>query len=323
MNNSGYIKYFWKESIVDRLNRHGIHFLQFSDERIKKYANREVVSKNETNCRIYSMIMSGKPFLVSRLGGCETEYVSSFLGRSSKHKEKALDMMCTNAGFFPHDMDMCNRYAILYLDCLNQIDICGIWRYFMEDYLIREYSPNSVLTILEYLEPWRTANNMIPWSAALRGKKVLVVHPFAESIELQYRNKREKIWNNCGRGDEILPDFKLITLKAVQSMGGNGANGYGNWFEALEYMTEKVKEIDFDIAIVGCGAYGLPLSTRIKRLGKPVIHLAGATQLMFGIMGERWKKDDEISKYVNEYWVRPSSTETPNYAKTIENGCYW
>ena len=106
-------------------------------------------------------------------------------------------------------------------------------------------------------------------------------------------------------------------------MGGNGANGYNTWFDALDDMTDQVKNKDFDIAIVGCGAYGLPLATRIKQMGKQVIHLAGATQLMFGIMGNRWERVPEIKNNVNSYWVRPNKSETPECAATIENKCYW
>ena len=318
-----YLKHFWSETIVDRLNRHGIHILQFSDERITRYAGKAIISKNETNKKIFNMIMSEEPFLVSRLGGVEAEYLTSCLGMSKKHKAKALDMMCSNAGFFPHDMALCDEFVELYAKCVGQMDLCGIWRYFMEDYLLYKYAPDTKLTILEFLEPWRVANGGRPWSSALQGKKVLVVHPFAESIEHQYYTNRIKIWKNKECNGEILPEFSLQTIKAVQSMGGNGAIGYSTWFDALDGMTDQVESKDFDIAIVGCGAYGLPLATRIKQMGRQVIHLAGATQLMFGIMGNRWEKVPEIKNNVNQYWVRPDKSETPECAATIENKCYW
>ena len=46
-------------------------------------------------------------------------------------------------------------------------------------------------------------------------------------------------------------------------------------------MYEECKQIDFDVAIIGCGDYGLPLAEKLKSHGKQVIHLGGATQLMF------------------------------------------
>ena len=84
-----------------------------------------------------------------------------------------------------------------------------------------------------------------------------------------------------------------------------------------------IKQIDFDIAIVGCGAYGLPLAAKIKEIGKQAIHLAGATQILFGIRGARWDVRPEMQKYFNEYWIRPSDSERPKDAQSVEGACYW
>jgi threonine dehydrogenase-like Zn-dependent dehydrogenase len=38
-------------------------------------------------------------------------------------------------------------------------------------------------------------------------------------------------------------------------------------------MIDEIGKIDFDVAILGCGAYGLPLAAAIKGMGKQAIHL--------------------------------------------------
>ena len=119
-----------------------------------------------------------------------------------------------------------------------------------------------------------------------------------------------------------MPDFELITYKTVQTNAG-GECDYSNWFEALNGMFEEIKKINFDIAIVGCGSYGLPLAAKIRKLDKQVIHLAGATQILFGIRGARWDVRPEMQKYFNSYWVRPIESERPKNAKEVEGGCYW
>ena len=92
--------------------------------------------------------------------------------------------------------------------------------------------------------------------------------------------------------------------------------------------------LDFDISILGCGGYGLPLGAFIKSLGKKAIHLGGGSQLLFGILGNRWTKDYSYSNLpldfstdytplFNEYWLHPLTSDTPNFANKIENGCYW
>ncbi len=110
----------------------------------------------------------------------------------------------------------------------------------------------------------------------------MVIHPFEETIKSQYK-KRKDLFEN----QDILPSFELITLKAVQTVAGTKSQ-FGSWCEALEYMERQIKQIDFDIAILGCGAYGMPLAAYIKRLGKQAVHMGGVTQLLFGILGKRW-----------------------------------
>ncbi len=111
---------------------------------------------------------------------------------------------------------------------------------------------------------------------------MLVIHPFENTIRKQYE-KKDLLFEN----PDVLPDFKLLTLKAVQSIG-NKSNGFGDWFEALDFMYDEALKRDFDVAILGCGAYGLPLAARLKQAGKQVIHLGGSVQILFGIKRNRW-----------------------------------
>ena len=149
----------------------------------------------------------------------------------------------------------------------------------------------------------------------------MIIHPFEESIREQYE-KREHIFP----GTEILPEFDLLTLKAVQTIAGNKDKRFSTWFEALEWMKNEALKMDFDIAIIGCGAYGFPLAAKLKEAGKQAIHLGGATQLLFGIKGRRWDEESHF-KYVrelyNDSWCYPKPIEKITGAEKVENGCYW
>lgn len=145
---------------------------------------------------------------------------------------------------------------------------------------------------------------------------MLVIHPFEESIKYQYK-RRKLLFDD----PEVLPDFELKTLRAVQSIGDN-TEGFKDWFSALKYMEQKIKIIDFDIALIGCGAYAFPLAAYIKKLGKKSIVTAGATQLLFGIKGARWDNAETPVPY-NDNWIRPKESERPKGAQSVEDGCYW
>jgi hypothetical protein len=197
---------------------------------------------------------------------------------------------------------------------LRNINALGVWYNYDENLIAKEYCPQAELIPLQSIEPYYHTD---PWSVALNGKKVLVIHPFSETIKEQYK-KRDKLFFN----KDILPVFELKTFNAVVSFGGEKTK-FETWFQALDYMCEEIRKIDFDIAIIGAGAYGLPLAEFVRQLGKKGIHMGGATQILFGIKGARWDQHDFISKLYNEYWVRPSDKEKPNGFNKVEEGCYW
>lgn len=279
------------------------------------YAGRSIKDICSGNNYIYELITKKDPFLAMRYGSAELSLIMDLI-IYGKYKESTLKIACLNAGFFPPTTEAGKQFAEIMLDAASDIDIAALFYSFGEEFMLGEYSHNAVLTNNRSFEPWYTPSN--PWSKALADKKVLIISPLAETIKEQYKN-REYLFPDS----DILPVFELNTLKAVQTIAGQKDERFETWFSALDYMEEKASKIDYDIAIVGCGAYGFPLSARLKRHGKQAIHLGGATQLLFGIKGKRWDDHPTISKLYNEYWVRPSEADKPKNASLVENGCYW
>lgn len=224
--------------------------------------------------------------------------------------------LAKNAGVFPPDETIAEAFSERFLSDLRIMDFAGVWRMVPgENFLLNRFSPGVVRFEASALEPYYFSES---WSAHLAGKRVLVVHPFAKTIEIQYNCNRHWIFP----GSCVLPDFKLSTVCAVQSLAGNRSD-FSDWLEALNWMEEEISKKDFDVALIGAGGYGLPLAAHVKRLGKVAIHMGGALQIMFGIKGRRWDNMPAISKFYNEHWVRPSASERIDSADEIEGGCYW
>ena len=278
--------------------------------------------EQETNRFIHDQILSGKPFLAGRFGANELSMMKTIEFDVKSKYEICTHMMSSNAGFFPEDTGAIKGFLPLMLDFCNECDVLGTWSQPFEGYFIREYMKKNVfLTTLKGLEPWVCPEE--PWSAALKGKKVVVVHPFQETIESQYLRRTDIF-----PGTEILPDFDLRIVKAVQTVAGTQDFRFASWYEALEYMFAEVMKEEFDVAIIGCGAYGAPLAAKIKKAGKQAIHLGGATQLLFGIMGKRWDGSlNNMYGYVqalsNDAWTRPAISDKVSNAENVEFGCYW
>lgn len=246
-----------------------------------------------------------------------SDYIDYIRGKGVIDPNSSLNRLCNLSGFFPNSMDLYKKFVDLYLDDMNDIDILGSY-IDEESYLQDKLDKCKKIDPMGYLTPYSWKN---PWTSALTGKKVLVVHPFTDSISSQYE-KRQFLFKD----ENVLPEFgDLFLVKAVQSIAGNGKDtGFKDWFEALQSMEDKIDSYDYDVALIGCGAYGMPLAAHCKRKGKIGIHMASWVQMLFGIYGTRWAdKNNPYSKFINEYWVRPQDGEKPKNFKSVEDGAYW
>lgn len=285
----------------------------------------KVLNIEQGNKWLYEKIISGEPFAAIRYGGNEIgayRLIKKFsLGFTKSIPQDMVDNLQRQAGFFPNDVDLMPRYMDLVEETSKEIDFLATYSWPFENYMLRRLIPkNSVVGDNRALEPYYLENGIIPWTKALEGKRVLVIHPFDESIRTQY-SKRDLLFEN----KDILPEFELHTLKAVQTIVGTKDERFDTWFDALKFMYNEALKINFDVAILGCGAYGQPLACMLKQAGKQVIHIGGATQILFGIIGRRWELNSkEICALFNEHWIRPSSSETPKGKERNEfGGAYW
>lgn len=323
--------------------------------RLVKHFYRKVVGKKflapecdcdrqSSNDKIYDLLASGKPCMIARFGTTEMNCINNYL---CVHREAPLWKKCKDyitdwtstpwwnkrhfqimslwSGIFPPSQDTAERFSQLYLNIIPEIDLLVSFQYMEKFMPLRKDIPKIQL---EMLYPFFVER---PWTRYLKGKKVLVVHPFEESIRMQYE-KRHLLFE-C---EDILPKFELITFKAVQTIAGCKSS-FKNWFEALDYMKNEISKIDFDVAIIGCGAYGMPLAAHVKQMGKQAIHMAGGTQLLFGILGSRWVEQYKDSQeyrpgvfintnyrtLFNENWIYPLECDTPKGSEIVEDNCYW
>lgn len=270
------------------------------------------------NSVIGMKLREGRPLMVARYGLFELRGMIHGWGKTRWSDESVMGPLCNNAGFFPRRIELLGRFSAVYREAARNIDVfCawlfrhGLWRW--EEYAFRELCPGAVLTDIRALDAFLYSQ---PWSSALEGRRVLVVHPFSKSIERQYQ-RRELLFQN----PRVLPQFgSLEVLPAVQSAAQN-VTGFQDWFEALAFMQDQMRKREFDVALIGAGAYGMPLAAYAKTLGKQAIHLGGVTQILFGIIGSRW--ESWYPWLFNEHWIRPSAEERPKGAERIENACYW
>lgn len=152
---------------------------------------------------IEDLLRSGRPAMVGRFGCTEMSCLHNYLeiGKAGRNpldyitgrrdqwwwNKNIMRQMREWSGFFPAAPEYLARFCELMLRDMMELDILGSWLPYEREVMpmIRDVPRVRLLN----LEPYWSSR---PWSRALEGRKVLVVHPFAESITLQYERNREK-----------------------------------------------------------------------------------------------------------------------------------
>lgn len=283
----------------------------------KNLLSPPLLDENLGSKLLFEILSDNDPVMIARFGSTEIKAVLyPFFPKLFRKifKKRIFKNMETLSGFFPSNDTSIRRFSKLMIEDLKLVDILGSWR--IEELFLKKYYLKAKRIKLSNLEPYLLSD---PWSLALKDKKILVIHPFSLTIESQYHINREKLFVN----ENVLPTFKsLQTIKAVQTIAGEKSE-YVDWFSALDFMKSEIDKKDFDIAIIGCGAYGFPLAAHVKRIGKKSIHLGGPTQMLFGIKGKRWIERPDFSHIINEHFVFPNEAEKVSNAQKVEGACYW
>ena len=291
---------------------------------------KPAVSGEDAGHLIYTTLERPAPALIARFGAGELEAVLRHLAigggvRLASHLRYLLgaapapwwdaaflSAMELHTGLFPATPQMLARFADRMLADVPSVDILGSW--LPGERTLVSLGLKAKRVPLVDLEPYY---HTAPWSRVLRGRTVLVVHPLADLIRAQFA-KRERLFPDR----EVLPQFTLRTVTAIVSNAGARPK-HADWFEALDAMTQSIAGQSFDVAIIGAGAYGLPLAAAVKRMGRQAVHLGGATQILFGIRGRRWDEMPFFQRLFNAAWVHPDLTNRPPRWHDVEGGCYW
>ena len=274
-----------------------------------------LIGDKEASDLIYYGLTGDKPFLCARLGCTELQTII-FARKAQNPLMKpflapfwggVMHSIHNSSGFFNPSKESIYQFADLYESLMDEIDLFASWH--PSERFFDKQLANKPRISIQQLGPDIEHDS---WTMALKGKRVLVVHPFEKTIRKQYA-KRDTLFDN----PNVLPEFKeLITVKAIQSIGGQVPANFKTWFDALEYMHHEMKNKEYDIAVIGCGAYGFPLACWAKQSGKKVVLLGGTTQLLFGIQGKRWFTEPGYNTEImnKSSWVKADEDETPKQA---------
>ena len=279
----------------------------------------------ESNNKIIELIQSNKPFYITRLGDHESVISIQYM----IYKKVNTDLLkmnnsLYNAGIYSkNDLSKIELYCKLYNQSVIESNyLASFENLYVENQNFYKNNFNVNQIHSKSLEPFYVLDkNITPWSHHLKNKKILIIHPFVDSFKKQLNNNFQ-IFKDKKLFDE---NQQFVFYKTYQTIAGNHI--HNDWYETFTLMCQDIKNIDFDIALLGCGGYGLPLCHYIKtELNKSAIYIGGGLQLLFGVFGQRWETSEFWKKIIEENdckFIKPSGDEICKNSNTIENNCYW
>lgn len=275
---------------------------------------------------IKNLVKNKKPQIYGKIGTTEllalefSERNLKMIWPPSLSWKRQADRLFLDSGVFPKTKKQFDLFISTYKQSLKYLDGILLWQ--SEEYLkqyekrlVDEFCPSALPLDLGALMPFQILGEL----ACLRW---LVVSPFVASMQKQVF-KLENIFSAFPWSKALKDIHQTCKFVKCPLFSYLEKSPYNNWSEGLDKITEDVFDhvSDFDVAFIGAGAWSLPLLARIKAAGRKGIHFGGSTQLIFGIKGKRW--DSYWGQYYNEFWIRPSSDETPAGYLQKEQGCYW
>lgn len=284
---------------------------------------------------VKSKLEKGQRFIVPRIAGIENNF--AIFGEISKKQERVdqpvgeyfnntIAAMKNNAGILLSSLDSIYLYSELYTRALQNAELIGGWEVYggyyphikdSYDYVRKKYKQKKffwtfAFDIFHYI-------HSLPWTHALKGKRLLIVSAFEKSIQekLPYLSK---IY-----GIDLFPDCTLTTIRPPQTQGAEDSQEFNVELVNFCMKLDAIKDT-YDVALVSCGGYGNLVCNHIyEHNGKSAIYVGGVLQMYFGILGERWirERPDVVSLYVNDFWTRPKDSEKPRNFQAVEGACYW
>jgi len=274
-------------------------------------------------------------FVIPRVAGVEMNYAGfiPLLELSDKNRQNQILQylknnivtMKKNAGINLTSMNSIKKYSEMYLDCFNNCEMFSNWvpydnvyKYISnsQNFIDNVYSSRQKIYAFTY-DIFQFIKNT-PWTHSLKGKRILFITPFQESINDKIET-RKHIY-----GIDLFPECEIITIKPPQTQGDERSEDF---LIELKTFTDKLDNIKdkYDIALVSCGGYGNLVCNYIYKSGKSAIYIGGVLQMYWGILGQRWlrERNDIVRLFLNEYWTRPKESEKPQNYKNIESSCYW
>lgn len=274
----------------------------------------------------------GRAWATGKIGVSERRwmYLPMLLDRHPTPRQRvayaaSLSWHCRSTGVYPHREDFYLRFNEFYNEHLQHLDCVGICcdSQFERD-VVAHYTLKRTVHYL-HQEPDRSApaKPELCYLPAFAGKRLLIVCPFARMLRARANEATfERVWSNIGKrwfhpASVDALEFPYGFEPATQAV-------YPTALDLYESIAADLEEREFDIALIAAAGLSIPIASKVKSLGKIGISLGGHLQVLFGVIGTRWRDRPEWkSQYFNDAWVDMPADLRPANSHLCDFGSYW
>jgi len=272
-------------------------------------------------------------FAAGKIGNSEKHWMYQPLARERTKgslRERAYALMLgrsseSSAGIFPRDADFYARFNDFYIEQVQKLDFLGLFGTWNEPELAAHYHLKPLPMHYQDQEPDRSIPDdpsrcYLPLFA---GKRLLFVSPFAALMKERANEEMfEAVWAKTGK--RWFHPAEIETLRVPYGWSREVQAEYGTSIDLFDALAAEMEAKRFDVALIGAGGLGIPLAAKAKALGKVALSLGGHLQVLFGLLGERWRADPEWQRdYITEAWIDPPEEYRSAEAHSGDYGSYW
>lgn len=260
-------------------------------------------------------------FIIPRISGMENNF--AYIGKIRKNVGQTPTVLFKYLEAFTHSMKVNEgiklssitsvmKFSELYLDSFKSSEMFSIresWGEYIKSikmshkYILDTYSEGRVMIWCHAMDVFNYIHNT-PWTLALRGKRVLIITSFADTVKDKIPI-REKIY-----GIDLFPECEITTMLPPQTQSDNESREFDVELDEFLEKLDGIKET-YDVALVSCGGYSNLVCNHIFKTGKSAIYVGSTLPMMFGIVEKCWtqKRKDIIELYENDSWSRIEACE--------------
>jgi hypothetical protein len=280
-------------------------------------------------------IAKGRGFAAGKLGTSQQHWMvypilrahaRSPLSVAAFFSGKVAPHALNNAGVFPATPEFLLRYNEIYVANVRALDSVGLFLEGddMETMIVRHYGLERLIHFQDQ-EPDRAADGSVGacFLSRLRGARVLIVCPFAGLLRQRATAATyEAVWSKLGK-----KWFEPAAVDALEFPYGVATSTRVRYPDVLHLLDEIRAELDrrtYDVALIGAAGLAIPLAAHAKSRGKVAIDLGGHLQIIFGVIGKRWRAWPEWrDRYFNAHWIDMPERHRPDEDGVCDDGAYW